>query len=340
MHTARHAVMALVLVLVLVPGTAKKRRKDGDGGSLPDADALARAAVPASFGFEIANVSRVATKLRYWNEYERTSKEIVKTIMREAEKGTRILKFEVINPDRIFNQDGGMGPYNEVLDFMLKGKMNLKDESGREEAIVNPMFACIPMRERYKPGASGDSAAESLSPSRFCIEKISRASRLGSWISVVGRNFELKLLMISSDRRIVIDGRQCLCCCLKVCEDCFYQRLQTTVKAVREGEVECVELSDQQSENLLPQVPGNWTIDVSTRTTIGSMRMEEKKFLPIGSRWSQLPAIHSVILSELMEGNLHVRPLGSDGNPLEPLTPGDLRDKYFGKTFNFAVYLW
>jgi hypothetical protein len=63
----------------------------------------------------------------------------------------------------------------------------------------------------------------------------------------------------------------------QICHECFGQRVQTAVVAFRDQGQECLDISDEESENLAPQFPSNWTIDVSTRTTIGGMRMEERK---------------------------------------------------------------
>ena len=127
----------------------------------------------------------------------------------------------------------------------------------------------------------------------------------------------------------------------KICSGCFSQRVQTSVRAMREGGAEFLTLSDEESENLAPQYPSNWTIDVSTRTTIGGMRMEERKLVPIGGRWAPLASLHSLLLLELVEGGLHLRQLRPDGTETpEALTPAAIRDAHPATFFNFAVHLW
>eukprot|EP00960_Hanusia_phi_P072034 767689-Hanusia_phi.AAC.5 len=282
--------MALVLALALVQGTAKKRKKEGGEESIPDAELLARTAVPSSFGMEIANVSRAATKLRYWREYERTSKELVKTIMREAEKGTRILKFEVINLDRHFNQDGGMGPYNEVLDFMLKGKLNLKDQSGQEEAVINPMFACLPLHSVWrKSRRHHDLGAGSQWFGRYMgdvVDDLQRQENCHRWQTVSmllpdGEGMEtLNLPDISVDWRKVEElGTSCVMMALSGLRGLFLPETANYCQGSQRrrgdggvakndmslssamSQVECIELSDKQSENLLPQFQGSGQLD-------------------------------------------------------------------------------
>jgi hypothetical protein len=127
----------------------------------------------------------------------------------------------------------------------------------------------------------------------------------------------------------------------KLCSDCFSQRVQTSVRALREQGPECLQMSDEEADFLAPQYPSNWTIDVSTRTTIGGMRMEERKLVPIGGRWAPLAPLHALLLLELVEGGLHIRAVAPDGTESpHPLTPATIRDAHPGTFFNFAVHLW
>jgi hypothetical protein len=127
----------------------------------------------------------------------------------------------------------------------------------------------------------------------------------------------------------------------KLCSDCFSERVQTSVRALREQGPECLSLTDEEADHLAPQFPSNWTIDVSTRTTIGGMRMEERKLVPIGGRWAPLASLHSLLLLELVDGGLHVRHLRPDGSEApEPLTAAAIRDAHPATFFNFAVHLW
>jgi hypothetical protein len=43
-------------------------------------------------------------------------------LVREASKGTRSIRFAIVNPDRQFNQGADIGRYSEVLQHMLRGK--------------------------------------------------------------------------------------------------------------------------------------------------------------------------------------------------------------------------
>ena len=43
-------------------------------------------------------------------------------LVREASKGTRAIRFAIVNPDRQFNQGADIGRYSDVLQHMLRGK--------------------------------------------------------------------------------------------------------------------------------------------------------------------------------------------------------------------------
>jgi hypothetical protein len=75
---------------------------------------------------------------------------------------------QVVNPDRQFQQGGDLNRYGDVMEYMLKGNkggMPLRDEESSDSAAAQ-MLGCVPSRERR------------------CSEKIARAARQGSWITV------------------------------------------------------------------------------------------------------------------------------------------------------------
>jgi len=126
----------------------------------------------------------------------------------------------------------------------------------------------------------------------------------------------------------------------RLCSECFGERVQVSARAHREGGHECLELSDEESEALVPQFSSNWTIDVSTRTTIGGMRMEERKLLPIGRRWLPLASLQSALLHDMVLSGLHIRGMSEEGAPGPQVTLDSIRDSYPGTVFNYAIYLW
>jgi len=312
---------AVALATVLPPTLAKKKRSSGS--SVPDRDEALDSFLGPGFGEILANVSRASVKLQHWDEYDRVADQIRSLLIREGEKGTRVIQFTVVNPDRQFGQGNDMGRYSEVLQYMLKGK-GPEGEGQSDDDVAKAVMGCIPLRERY------------------CLEKMARATRLGSFVSVENchRWNQATLLLgdgLGAEGRdmpdVSVDWR-------KLCSECFGERVQVAVKAHREGGHECLELSDEESESLVPQFPSNWTIDVSTRTTIGGMRMEERKLLPIGKRWLPLPSLQSAILRDMAASGLHIRGMGEDGQPGLQVTEQTIRETYPGTVFNYAVYLW
>ena len=149
----------VILILLACGGSAKKGK--GKGSQVPNLEKLRNPCVTTSFSNELSNVSRAATKLLDLNEYEQVSSTIIKILVREAEKGTRVLHFSLVNPERQFSQHGDLSRYSDVLEFMLKSK-GLPEA---DEGVLGATLGCLPLRERY------------------CVDKISRASRLGSWIT-------------------------------------------------------------------------------------------------------------------------------------------------------------
>mmetsp|Transcript_42786 Transcript_42786/g.83696 ORF Transcript_42786/g.83696 Transcript_42786/m.83696 type:complete len:190 (+) Transcript_42786:31-600(+) len=189
---------------------------------------------------------------------------------------------------------------------------------------MNAVMGCMPLREKY------------------CMEKMARASRLGSFVSVENCHRWNQATMLLGDGMdsegrdmpdVSVDWR-------RLCSECFGGRVQVSVRVHREQGMECLELSDEQSESLVPQFPSNWTIDVSTRTTIGGMRMEERKLLPIGQRWLPLSSLHSAFLHDMVSSGLHIKALAEDGSPGPVITLDAIRDAYPGTFFNYAIYLW
>ena len=159
-HKQRGVLQTLLLLIVFAcSGSAKKGK--GKGSQVPNLEKLRSPCVSSSFASELSNVSRAATKLIDLNEYEQVSSTIIKILVREAEKGTRVLHFSLVNPDRQFSQHGDMSRYSDVLEFMLKSK----GMPEADEGVLSATLGCLPLRERY------------------CVDKISRASRLGSWIT-------------------------------------------------------------------------------------------------------------------------------------------------------------
>jgi len=310
--------LVVFLVVLLFSESLAKKKKHSKG--LPDIEKLAQSAFSPTFAAELANVSKAATKLKYWEEYDTVSTALVRLLMREAEKGTRELHIAVVNRDRQFNQQGDMGRYSEVLDFMLKGKEGAADA----ENMMGAAMGCLPMRER------------------FCVEKLGRAARLGSWITVENchRWFQATMLLPEDGGSAGFDLPDISVDWQKVCTECFSQRLQVSVVARRAEEEECLQLPDQEAESLSAQVGSNWTIDISTRTSIGGMRMEERKLLPIGPRWVTSEAVQAVILQELVEGGIRVRELSKEGVAGPLITADDLRDRYPETITDFAISLW
>ena len=301
--------------------------------------------VGKEFAEELANASKASARAKHWYEYQRVSNALVQLLEREAKAGTRVLYFNLINAERQFQQgpsgDLNLNRYGEVLEFMLKGKgggMPLKHD---EEGGIGKMLGCVPQRERW------------------CVENIARAARTGTWLTVENchrwktasalglaqgaaaahKDFEQEFKSGFGPADLSIDWQE-------VCQHCYSERVQTSVRVVREdGILECLQLPDEESGALTAQIPGNWTIDVSTRTTIGGgMRMEERKMLPIGGRWISLSSIHKLILSELVEGNVHIRPLLADDAFGPPLTTHRIRDNDFevatDGVFDYAILLW
>ena len=166
----RRIFLALSLLLLAHGGCAEKSKSKGKGKGpkVPNVDKLRNPCVGKKFVTELGNVSRAATKLLDLNEYETVSDTLVKILVREAEKGTRVLYFNLVNPERSFSQHGDLSRYSDVLEFMLKSKGMPASEEGNE-GVLSATLGCLPLRER------------------FCVDKISRASRLGSWIT--GRFF-------------------------------------------------------------------------------------------------------------------------------------------------------
>ena len=163
----RGSLFTLLLILILAfSGSALKGKDKGKKKSsqVPNLEKLRNSCVGASFASELSNVSRAATKLLDLNEYDQVSTTMVKILFREAEKGTRVLYFSLVNPERQFTQHGDLSRYSDVLDFMLKSKGMPASEDG-SDGVLSATLGCLPLRER------------------FCVDKITRASRLGSWIT-------------------------------------------------------------------------------------------------------------------------------------------------------------
>lgn len=55
-------------------------------------------------------------------EYDRVTDAFRNLLVREASKGTRAMRFAIVNPDRQFNQGADIGRYSDVLQHMLRGK--------------------------------------------------------------------------------------------------------------------------------------------------------------------------------------------------------------------------
>ncbi len=140
---------------------AQKTKDKNRGQQIPNIEKLRRPVVGTGFAADLANVSRAATKLDNFEEYEQVSTNIVKILVREAEKGSRVLHFNLINPDRQFSHQGDLSRYSDVLGFVLKSK----GVNDADDGVLSSALGCLPQRERY------------------CVEKISRANRMGSWIT-------------------------------------------------------------------------------------------------------------------------------------------------------------
>ena len=167
------SVVAVLWSASMTGAEAKKRRRTYSMEDQPDRSReegrvrLMMPSVGKDYAAELANASRAATREKYWHEYQRASNAIVKVLDREAANGARVLFFRVVNPDRQFQQNGDLNRYGDVMEYMLKGNkggMPLRDEETGSAAAQ--MLGCVPARERW------------------CAEKIARAARQGSFITV------------------------------------------------------------------------------------------------------------------------------------------------------------
>ena len=71
----------------------------------------------------------------------------MRVLEREADKGARVVYFNVINPDRQFSQSGDMNRYGDAVKFMMKGKSSLPLKGGDDDGL-SQMMGCVPQRER------------------------------------------------------------------------------------------------------------------------------------------------------------------------------------------------
>lgn len=132
---------------------AKKKRRIYTIEPQPDAEReegrvqLRMPVVDGEFAAELANASRAATRAKHWHEYQRASQAVVRVLEREADKGARVVYFNVINPDRQFSQSGDMNRYGDAVKFMMKGKSSLPLKGGDDDGL-SQMMGCVPQRER------------------------------------------------------------------------------------------------------------------------------------------------------------------------------------------------